>query len=176
MSPQLAIGANSGIQDPSLPAWPTAFDGEGSHHHHARAKRPGRPRAEKITQGGSPPVVVKTRSSRSGSRSKPLGPRSDLIAAKISSANGRRRSPGHRQPAAHYRWRRREMDAAAPTCYRRQRTAPPPPPHHHPATTRHSPPPSSRCRAATRRRQSRRPPLPISTEPPPLTFVRSVFL
>ena len=51
MSPQLAAGANSGIQDPSLPAWPTAFDGEGSHHHHARAKRPGRPRAAKITQG-----------------------------------------------------------------------------------------------------------------------------
>ena len=51
MSPQLAAGANSGIQDPSLPAWPTAFGGEGSHHHHARAKRPGRPRAAKITQG-----------------------------------------------------------------------------------------------------------------------------
>mgnify|MGYP000894920418 FL=1 len=86
MSPQLAAGANSGIQDPSLPAWPTAFGGEGSHHHHARAKRPGRPRAAKITQGGSPLAVVETRRSRSGSRSKPLGPRSDLIAAKISSA------------------------------------------------------------------------------------------
>ena len=51
VSPTRRRCANSGIQDPSLPAWPTTFDGEGSHHHHARAKRPGGARVTKITHG-----------------------------------------------------------------------------------------------------------------------------
>ena len=130
MSPQLAAGANSGIQDPSLPAWPTAFGGEGSHHHHARAKRPGRPRAAKITQGDLLLPLSRRGAAAVDLDLNPSGPDQISSQPKSHPPNGRRRSPGHRQPAAHCRWRRREMDAAAPTRYRRPRTAPPPPPHH----------------------------------------------
>lgn len=114
MSPQLAAAANSGIQDSLLPVWPTAFGGEGSHHHHAWAKRPGRSRAAKITQGDLLLPLSRRGTAVVDLDLNPSGPDQISSQPKSHPPNGRRRSLGHRQPDVHCRWRRREMERRCP--------------------------------------------------------------